>query len=299
MNWQAVSFDWNQVRAFYAAYEEGSFSGAARVLNATQPTVGRQIAALEESLGVTLVERSVKGLQITETGIDLIEYVRAMTDAAAMISMIADSRSQDLTGEVAVAASDLMSSSMLPTILAPLRQSAPGISLRFVASNDIQDLIAREADIAIRHIRPEQPELIARYIGDFGANLYASKSYLDTYGRPASFEDISEHVFIANAPKEHLIAQLRNQGIAVHPDQFASLSQNGSVAWELVRAGYGIAMQPDRLGGQDPQVEKVFPSLPSQNFPVWLVTHRELRTSPRIRAVFDTLAQGLREIERT
>jgi DNA-binding transcriptional LysR family regulator len=165
MNWQAMSFDWNQVRAFLATAEEGSFSGAARALKTTQPTIGRQISALERSLGVTLVERSVRGLTLTQVGRDLLDHVRAMGEAATLISMAADGHSQEVTGEVTVTATDLMSAAILPAILAPLRQTAPGIRVRIVATGDIQNLMQREADIAIRHVRPDQPDLIARHVG--------------------------------------------------------------------------------------------------------------------------------------
>ena len=293
MNWQAVSFDWNQVRAFLATAEEGSFTGAARVLRSTQPTVGRQIAALEESLGVMLVERSVRGLALTEAGRDLLDHVRAMGDAATLISMVADGKSQQVSGEVTVTATDLLSAAILPQVFLPLRSTAPAIRIRILASADVQDLLRREADIAVRHIRPEQPELIARHLGDFGANLYATSAYLDRKGRPNSLRDIADLDFVGNADPERLMAPLQNMGIPVRPESFVMSSASGVVAWELVKMGYGVSMQPDALGGTAAGLEKVFPNLPSIKFPIWLVTHRELQTSRRIRLVFDLLARGL------
>jgi DNA-binding transcriptional LysR family regulator len=130
MNWQAISFDWNQVRAFLATAEKGSFSGAARLLKTTQPTIGRQIGALEDALGVTLVERSVRGLTLTEAGRDLLDHVRAMGDAATLISMVADGKSQEVTGEVTVTGTELLSAVILPGVLKPVRQAAPGIRVR-------------------------------------------------------------------------------------------------------------------------------------------------------------------------
>jgi DNA-binding transcriptional LysR family regulator len=298
MNWQAVSFDWNQVRAFYVAVEEGSLSGAARVLNSSQPTIGRQISALEESLGITLVERSVKGLQITQEGRDLVEYVQAMSEAASMISIVADSRSQEVSGPVAITATDLLSTNVLPQILLELRETAPGIRIRVNASNDIQDLMHREADIAIRHVRPEQPELIAKHVGDFRANLYASTTYLDATGRPRTLRDIAGYDFVGNADLDRMIIPLQKLGVPVRPENFVASSESGTVIWAMLKAGYGIAMQPERLGDADPDLEKVSEALPSLHFPMWLVTHRELRTSPRIRIVFDLLARGLSEAAR-
>ncbi|MEO1504328.1 MAG: LysR family transcriptional regulator [Pseudomonadota bacterium] len=299
MNWQAISFDWNQVRAFLAVAEEGSFSGAARALKSTQPTIGRQISALEASLGVTLVERSVRGLTLTQTGRELLDHVRAMAEAATLISLSADGRSQEVTGEVTVTATDLLSAAILPAILEPLRLKAPGVRVRLVCSNDLSNLLEREADIAIRHVRPDQPELIARHVGDFRASLYAATSYLERAGRPRTPREVADHAFVGNADPERLIAPLHNQGIPVRPENFVMSTENGVVAWELVKHGYGVSMQPEPLAEAEPGIEKVLSGLPSPEFPIWLATHRELRTNRRIRIVFDILAAGLAAKART
>ena len=296
MNWQAVSFDWNQVRAFLATAEEGSFSGAARALKSTQPTVGRQISALEGSLGVTLVERSVRGLTLTEAGRELLDHVRAMGEAATLISMAADGQSQEVTGEVTVTATDLMSAAILPAILAPLRQSAPGIRVRIVATGDIQNLMQREADIAIRHVHPDQPDLIARHVADFRGALYGASAYLDRAGRPRTPREVADLAFVGNPDPDRLIAPLHNHGVPVRAENFIMSSDSNVVEWELVKAGYGISMLPEVLCEAEPGMEKVLPSLPSLQFPIWLVTHRELRTNRRIRVVFDLLARGLAEV---
>ena len=296
MNWQAMSFDWNQVRAFLATAEEGTFSGAARALKSTQPTIGRQISALEGSLGVTLLERSVRGLTLTQAGRELLDHVRAMGEAATLISMVAAGQSQEVTGEITVTATDLMAAAILPAILAPLRQSAPGIRVRIVATSDIRNLMQREADIAIRHVRPDQPDLIARHVGDFRGNLYAASSYLDRAGRPRTPREVADHAFVGSPDPDRLIAPLHNHGVPVRTENFVMSSDSNVVEWELVKAGYGISMLPEVLCDAEPGIEKVLPSLPSLQFPIWLVTHRELRTNRRIRVVFDTLARGLAEV---
>lgn len=295
MNWQAISFDWNQVRTFLATAEEGSFSGAARVLKTSQPTIGRQIGALEDALGVTLVERSVRGLTLTEAGRHLLDHVRAMGEAATLISMVADGKSQDVTGEVTVTATDLLSAVILPRVLRPLREAAPGILVRILASSELENLTERDADIAIRHARPDQPDLIARHLGDFRANLYAASDYLDRAGRPRTPREIADHDFVGNADPQRLMAPLHNMGVPVRAESFVISSANGVVAWELVKAGYGVSMQPEALGETEPGIEKVMPEFPALEFPIWLVTHRELQTSRRIRIVFDLLARGLAE----
>lgn len=295
MNWQAISFDWNQVRAFLATVEEGSFSAAARALKTTQPTVGRQVAELESALGVLLVTRNARGPLLTEAGRDLFDHVRAMGDAATLISMAAAGLSQDVSGEVAITASDLVAVGMLPAILAPLRQRSPGIRLRILASNNIQNLVQREADIAVRHIRPDQPELVARHVGDLRANLYASREYLDRAGRPRSPRDVVDHAFISGPSPEQVISPLQAQGIFVRPEQFILTSDSGAVVWEHLKSGYGISLLPEALCDGEPSVEKVFPSFRSVEFPMWLVAHRELHSSKKIRTVFDCLACGLAE----
>ncbi|MEM7506743.1 MAG: LysR family transcriptional regulator [Pseudomonadota bacterium] len=293
MNWDAVSFDWNQVRAFLATVEEGSFTGAARVLKSTQPTIGRQVAELEATLSVTLFERSVRGPTLTEAGTELLNHVRAMGEAATLISVVADGKSQEVSGDVTVTATDLMSAVTLPPILEPLRTTAPGIRIRIVAASDIRNLVQREADIAIRHVRPEQPELIGRHIGDFRANLYAASIYLDRAGRPQGPQDMAHHSFVGPFDQDRLIATLQNLGLPFRAESFVVASDSGMVVWELMKAGFGMSFLPEVLCDAEPSLEKVLPDLPPIQFPIWLVTHRELQTSRKIRIVFDQLARGL------
>jgi len=293
MNWQAISFDWNQVRTFLATVEEGSFSGAARVLKSTQPTVGRQISELESTLGVTLFERSVRGPTLTEAGHDLLGHVRAMGDAATLISMAAEGHSLDVSGEVTITATDLLSAAILPAILAPLRQRCPAIRVQIISTNDTQNLLQREADIAIRHVRPEQSELTARHVGDFRANLYASNDYLDRAGRPRTPREVADHDFIGTPDPVRLLTPLQNQGVPLRPENFVMKSDSGVVVWELLKAGYGISMLPEVLCEPEANLERVLSSLPSFEFPIWLVALRELQTSKRIRVVFDHLAREL------
>ncbi len=246
-------------------------------------------------MGVTLVERGTRGLTVTPAGHELLGHVRAMADAAALITLAADGQSLDVHGEVTITATDLLSASALPAILAPLRQDAPGIRLRIVASSDIRNLTRREADIAVRHMRPDQPDLIARHIGDFRANLYAAKDYLDRAGRPRTLRDIADHAFVGNADPDRLMTPMNDIGVPLREENFVMSSESGVVVWEMTKAGYGLSMQPEILGDDTPGIERAFPAFPALQFPIWLVAHRELQTSQRIRLVFDTLARGLRE----
>lgn len=297
MNWQSINFDWNQIRAFLVSAEEGSFSAAARSLNTTQPTIGRQISGLEESLGLTLFERTVRGPVLTEAGKDLMEHVRAMGEAASLVSLVATSKSETVSGVVSVTATDLMASAMLTPILKTLRDSAPEIRIELIASNDIQNISQREADIAIRHVKPEQSELIGRHLGDFRANYYAATSYLAEKGRPKTPQEFLEHQFVGGSDIKQMLMLLENQGVTnMRPENYVISSNSGSAMWQMAKAGLGITLLPEVLGDNEPGIERVIDSMPSLDFPVWLVTHSELRTTPRIRVVFDALAKGLKEL---
>lgn len=293
MNWQSISFDWNQVRAFLATADEGSLSAAAKALGQTQPTIGRQINGLEQTLGVTLFERTGRRLILTQTGAELAEHVRDMALAANRVSMIAAGQSQDVSGKVQVTATDVFALYLLPPVIERLRRIAPGIVVDIVATNNLSDLLQREADIAIRHVRPEQPDLTARLVHNAKANLYAATSYLDRRGRPNSLADLSAHDFVSFGDPAEMITHLAPMGIQVTPDNFKAGSANGLVAWELVRTGVGVGIMSADVARNVSEVEILVSKEPLVEFPVWLVTHRELHTSKRIRLVFDTLAEML------
>ena len=293
MDWQSVTFDWNQVRAFLVTAEEGSFSAASRALGLTQPTLGRQVAALEDRLGVTLFERLGRSLSLTQSGLELLEHVRAMGDAAGRIALTASGQSQRIEGHVCITATDVLSMHLLPPALRRLRDMAPAIEVEVVASNEVRDLRRREADIAIRHARPEQPDLIAKLLRELSIRLYASTDYLDRLGRPGSPGDLVEAVFIGFDRSDRLLTRLKQMGLPLEKDNFRLTSENGAVAWEMVKHGLGIGLMAEDVANQTPGVECVLPDLDPIPVPVWLVTHRELHTSRRIRLVFDVLAESL------
>jgi len=293
MNWQAVSFDWNQARAFLATAEEGSLSAAARALGQTQPTLSRQVAALEDELGVMLFERVGRSLSLTKSGLDLLDHFRAMGDAARRISLTASGRSQAIEGLVRITATSVMATYHLPPMLKRLRGLAPEIEIDVVASNEVRDLTRREADIAIRHGRPEQPDLIARLIAETSYHLYASTEYLDSIGRPATASDLSDASFIGFEDPERLLPVLNPLGLSLTRRNFKLTSASGTVILELVKQGLGISLCDKNTAALMPELEPVLPELDPLSVPIWLVTHRELHTSRRIRLVFDLLAEEL------
>lgn len=293
MNWASVSFDWNQVRAFLATVEEGSLSAAARALRLTQPTLGRQVTALEAALGVVLFERIGRSLVLTQSGLELLDHVREMGEAASRISLAASGRSQTIEGLVRITASDVISAYILPPILKRLRRVAPGIEVEVVASNTLRDLRRREADIAIRHVRPDQPDIIARLVRETDAPLYASPEFLAAMGHPSNPKDVSALDFIGIENGDLLMTGLNALGLELRRSNFKLRSQNGVVAWEMVKQGLGVGLMMREVAEMTPEVEQILPGLDIIQVPVWLATHRELHTSRRIRLVYDLLAEAL------
>lgn len=289
MNWDAITFDWNQVRAFLATAEEGSLSAAARALKATQPTLGRQVAALEEDLGIVLFERIGKKLTLTPAGRALLAHVREMADAATRVSLVASGQSQSVEGVVRISTSDVFAAVLLPRFVAELRQTAPGIFLEVLAENDISDLQRREADIAVRHVRPEQPDLFARLIGKQRAYFYAAQTYLENRSMPKTLRDLEHHDFVAVGEMDRNIQFLAQLGVSLSPRNFSCGSKSGITAWNMAIAGMGVCAMAEVVGAATPGMVRLLPKADPIEFPVWLTTHRELHTSRKIRLVFDML----------
>ncbi len=293
MDWRSVNFDWNRARAFLVTAEEGSLSAAARALGLAQPTLGRQVDALEQELGVVLFQRVGRGLKLTTSGLELLDHVRAMGDAAGRVSLSAAGQSQSIEGNVSITTSDVYAAILLPPVIAKLRQQHPGITIEIVATNTVSDLRRREADIAIRHFRPTEPDLIAKKIGDATARLYATPAYLKSIGNPTTPYGLKNAGFIGIDRSDTLIKGLNALGLNLRPDNFSILSENFTVVWAMVKQGLGISIIDATIGDAEPLVQQVLPNLAPITFPIWLVAHRELNTSRRIRVVFDLLAKEL------
>lgn len=287
------NLDWNQLKAFLETAETGSLSAAARKLGLTQPTLSRQVAAIEQVMGVTLFERVGKSMALTPTGLDLLEHARAMGAAAEALSLAATGSSQAVRGVVSVSATDVVASVLLPPLVKKLHDQEPGITIDVIPSNALSDLLRREADIAIRHVKPEQPDLIARLVREASAHFYASESWVNAHGHPRSAEDAARLSFVGSDRSGQYLGYLRTHGLPLSEANFSCYADHSVAHWALVRQGMGIGVMMEEIALATPGMVRVLDDLPPVRFPIWLVTHRELRTSKRIRMVFDALAQGL------
>ena len=289
-----MEMDWNQARAFCATAENGSLSAAAKQLGLTQPTLSRQVSSLEQALGIDLFERVGKRLELTDAGQALLKHAKQMTEAANAMMLAASGQSDAVEGVVSISATDGVSAHFLPAILERLRVDAPGITVEISVSNTISDLLRREADIAIRHVRPEEPELIGKLLREPVAHFYATRKWIAENGHPRVPEDIADKDFIGFDREGRYIEHLRGIGFSVDESNFPLLCNNSLVATELARRGLGINVMMREIAEQDPDFVRILDDLPPITFPIWLVTHRELRTNRRIRIVYDALAEGLK-----
>jgi len=294
MNWRSMNFDWNRARAFLVTAEEGSLSAAARALGLAQPTLGRQVEALQEELGVVLFERVGRGLRLTPAGHDLVAHVRAMGEAASRFSLAAYGQNDEMEGPVRISASDAYAGMLLPPIIAEIQRQEPKIVIELIADNQAADLLRREADIALRNFRPKEPDLIARKIRDAKARFFGTHAYLDSHGPFETVDDLTRAQIISIDTTGAFMSALNQMGLNLSQENFPVACDSYLVMWALVRQGLGLGMIDERMGDADPDMRRALPGYAPFEFPVWLVAHRDIYQNRRLRFVFDLVAEALR-----
>nr|WP_295783553.1 LysR family transcriptional regulator [Rhodoferax sp.] len=291
------AFDWSLIRSFLAALDHGSLLGAARVLKTSQPTLGRHIAELESQLGVVLFERTGRGLVPTATALQLAEAARGMEAGAAQLTRTLTGAQAQTTGTVRITASQPVAMQLIPPLLARMRLALPDIQVELVSSNQVSNLLRREADIAIRMVRPDQGTLVAKKIGNVGVGAYAHRSYLSRRSAIRQPMDLLQHDLIGNDTDSSILRGFQALGYAVGPQAFALRTDDLVVQWQAVRAGLGIGFVAGYMARTEPDVVQVLQGLlPIPDLPMWLAVHREIRTNRRIRAVYDFLAEALPQV---
>jgi len=288
------SFDWRLVRSFLAALNHGSLLGAAKVLHTSQPTLGRHIAELESQLGVVLFERTGRGLVPTATALKLADAARGMADGADQFARALTGTQAKNTGTVCITASTPVAVQILPPILLQMRQVLPNIQVELVASNTVSNLLRREADIAVRMVRPEQGSLVAKKIGDVTVGAFAHRAYLSRRSPIRQPMDLMGHELIGSDTDTAILDGFKAMGFAASKDLFAFRTDDFIVQWQAVRAGLGIGFVASYMARIDADVVQVLPDvLRIPPLTMWLAVHREIRTSQLIRSVYDFLAEAL------
>jgi len=285
--------DWTLWRSFRAVLRTGSLSAAARSLGLTQPTLGRHIAELEARLGVALFTRAPDGLRPTATAAELGPEAEAMAATAASLLRLASGEAEGERGTVRLAASEMVGAEVLPPILGAFRAAHPGVTTELVLSNITEDLLRRQADIAVRMVRPTQGALVARRIGTTRVGLHAHRRYLDAHGTPSTMEALRDHATIGFDTETPAIRALLATGLGFTRDMFAFRTDSDLAALALVRAGNGIGVCQRGIARRDPHLVHVLPEGFALDLDVWVVMHEDLRAVRRMRLMFDHLADHL------
>lgn len=285
--------DWNLYRSFIAVLREGSLSAAARVLGSTQPTIGRHVETLEQALGLTLFTRSGNGLMQTAAARALRPHAEALAANTAALLRAASGQACGTGGTVRVTASEVVGAEVLPPILARLRQDNPELVVELVLSNQIEDLLHRDADIAVRMVRPTQEALLVRRLGQIELGLHAQRAYLDRCSTPVIPDDLRAHALIGFDHETAFIRGLRAQAAGLSRSMFSLRTDSDLAQLAAIRAGFGIGICQVNLARRDPGLVRLLPDAFSIKLETWMAKHEDLRASRSCRVTFDALAVGL------
>jgi DNA-binding transcriptional LysR family regulator len=286
-------FNWTLIRSFLAALDRGSLMAAARALATTQPTVGRHIGELEAQLGVVLFERTGRGLVPTPHAHRLAEAARAMASAADQLARQASGSQKGTRGSVRISASQPVTCVLLPPVLLQMRQAFPDIQVELVSSNAVSNLLQREADIALRMVRPDQATLLCKKVGQVALGTYAHRDYLRRRGTPRVPEDLLAHDLVGNDRNTDILRGFAAMGYPMQREGFAVRTDDLNAYQAAVDAGLGVGFLARYVARRNPDLVPLLPMLNIPPLPVWLAVHREIRSNPRIRQVWDFLAQAL------
>ncbi|OUD08558.1 LysR family transcriptional regulator [Marivivens niveibacter] len=291
--------DWSYLKSFVAVAETGSLTAAAQRLGQSQPTIGRHIKAAEDMFGAALFKRELRGLSLTEFGLSVLEPAKQMAEQAARLQNIATGLDQGISGTVRITASMVMSHYVLPEIIANIRRSEPHIEIELVPSDATENLLFREADIAIRMYRPKQLDIVAQHIADQEMALYASNELINRYGQPSTMDELSKLPFVGFDKSDTLIKLMRDLGWPIDRHFFGVRCDDQAAHWNLVRSGCGVGGMQTSVGDHDDRVCRITYQPPLPKLPIWIAATDALRRNLRIRRVWDMLVDGLQAAARS
>lgn len=266
---------------------------AAQALGQSQPTLGRHIDELEHVTGLTFFSRGRSGMMLTEAGLSLLADAQAMATEADRFSLKAAGKAAEIDGPVRITASKVVATFILPDILAALKDAEPGIDIELVATDEVSNLLSRDADIAIRMVRPTQNDLIAVQVNEFAMGAFAHERYLEKFGEPSSMDELINHRLIGYDRNMLIINSMERLGIRGSREMFTFRTDDQVAYWALVKAGAGIGFGSRFVAAQSPYLKRIMPDLPISPLPMWLASHQELKTSLKIRRVMDFLKTSL------
>src|SRR5512135_854171 len=285
--------DWQTFRSFLAVMSEGSLSAAARKLALTQPTIGRHIDQLETGLHLSLFTRSQSGLIPTQAARELLPHAQAMASAAEALVRASSGAAAEERGTVRLTASVVIGGEVLPPILTAFHEKHPGVAIELVLSDITQNLLRRDADIAVRMARPKQEALVTRKIGRVALGLFAHRRYLERHGTPHSIADLSQHALMGFDKETGVVRALRLVGLKLDREMFSLRSDADLALLSALRAGYGLGVCQIGIARRDPNLVQVMHGAFKFELDMWLVMHKDLRNTRRVRLLFDHLSEEL------
>ncbi len=292
---EAPQADWTLIRAFIEVMRAGTLSAAARSLGAAQPTLGRQIRRLEALSGEPLFLRRGRELQPTDRARTLYEAAGQLEAEVTALGRAFSAGARG-SGLVRITTSELFALYVLPRLLPPLLETDAGLEVEIVASDRLENLVRRDADIAIRFARPTQPELIAAKLGDISFGLYATEALFDRHGEPASLSDLLGWPWVSSADGSEVLDAFRDKGLALDPARLRLRAENLPLRLAAVEAGLGVGAVSDWMARRRPALKPVLPGMRVFTLPAWIVAHDDLHRSPRLRLVFDELRTAIRRV---
>jgi Transcriptional regulator len=299
------NIDWDIYRSFLAVLNLGSLSAAARELGLTQPTVGRHVDALEKAVGYQLFTRSQQGLLPTEPALAMKPYAETMAATAAAMQRVASGETDAVHGTVRISASEVIGVEVLPVILGRLQDAYPDLEVEVSLSDSLEDLLKREADIAVRMTTPSQDALLVRRIGNIPLGLFAHRRYLERHGTPAKPQDLTDHRFIGYDRRTAFVRQaleeIRNSAPTFPIDgiRWKLRADSNLAQLAAIRAGVGIGICQVAIARRDPDLVQLFRQDFDLPLPTWVAMHENLKTARRWRVTFDALVEGLTDYVRS
>ncbi|MCA3080321.1 MAG: LysR family transcriptional regulator [Rhodocyclaceae bacterium] len=285
---------WDHLAMFLEVMQGGSLSAGARALNVAQPTARRQIEELEQTLGTPLFTRSRSGLKPTIAAEELLPYAEAMAAAAAAGARTASGAGTDEGGTVRVTCSEIVGAEVLPTIISTFQTANPGIAIELVATNLTEDLLRRDADIAIRMARPKQSALLAKRLASVEVGLYATGACLEQAGPITTLRDFEAFPrLIGDDRSTTLIDAFAARGLLLGREHFKFRADGDLIKLAALRAGLGIGICQKQIASKDSTLVRVFPEL-SMSLEAWVVMHEDLKRVTRFRKVFDHLSSAIK-----
>lgn len=292
-------YNWYHIRSFLAVVDTGTLSGAAEKLGVSQPTLGRNIEGLEMSLGLTLFSRGRMGMTLTAVGLDLVESAREISDIANQLERKAEGKANSVAGTVRITASVIVSAYILPKILSAFKEQEPDIDIEIFPTDQIQNLLSRDADIAIRMMPLQQNDLIGRKVNEMALGTFVHKDYIAKHGQPKDQSELFSYDIIGEDRGVLLLKQMEQYGIKGGREIFRFRTDDQIAYWELVKAGAGIGFGASFLAKRTPELIRILPELNLSPLPMWIAAHQEIKTSLKIRRTVDYLSVAISKMDLT